>query len=68
MENSTLEEIQDLPLIPMPEELKNLPPLPIEQERVLRTLAKHVVLLIREQIQNGELNIEEERFNLEDNE
>lgn len=57
----------DLPLIPMPEELQNLPPLPENQERVLRTLAKHAVQIIKERIRNGTLQIPKEGVNLEGN-
>lgn len=49
------QEFEDLPLIPLPEELKQLPPLPKEQEEVLRLLARHAIQLIKERIQNGTL-------------
>lgn len=79
MSDITLPEIQsqdlnleetdlDLPLIPMPKELKNLPPLPENAERVLRTLAKHAVQLIKERYRNGTLQFFEEGPNLNDNE
>lgn len=49
------QEFENLPLIPLPDELKQLPPLPKEQEEVLRLLARHAIQLIRENIQNGTL-------------
>lgn len=49
------QELENLPLIPLPEELKQLPPLPKEQEEVLRLLARHAIQLIKERIQNGTL-------------
>lgn len=49
------QEFENLPLIPMPDELKQLPPLPKEQEEVLRLLARHAIQLIKEHIKNGTL-------------
>lgn len=47
------EVTSDLPLIPMPEELKNLPPLPKDQEEVMRILARHAIKLFLERRNNN---------------
>ena len=47
--------ISNLPLIPMPEELKNLPPLPKEQEESMRILARHAIEAIISKYKSGEL-------------
>lgn len=55
LEGGDLEDLSDLPLIPLPNELKQLLPLPKEQEKVLRLLARHAIQLIKENIKNGTL-------------
>lgn len=49
------QKFENLPLIPLPDELKRLPPLPKEQEEVLRLLARHAIQLIKENIKNDTL-------------
>lgn len=47
------EKFENLPLIPLPDELKQLPPLPKEQEEILRLLARHTIQVIKERLKNG---------------
>lgn len=50
-----LEDLSDLPLIPLPNELKQLPPLPKEQEEVMRVLVRHAIKRFLEQYGNDDL-------------
>jgi hypothetical protein len=44
-----------LPLIPVSKELQDLPPLPAEQEELLRILARHAINIILERFKDGTL-------------
>lgn len=55
----------NLPLIPMPKELANLPPLPKAQEEAMRILARHAIEIMLERHRKGILKIPKNGSNVE---
>ena len=64
----TKEEINltELPLIPLPQELKDLPGLPKEQEEKMRILARHAIEMILGKYKSGQLQRSPVEFKLKD--
>ena len=48
-------DLSDLPLIPMPVELKDLPPLPKEADERMRIFARHAIEMLIDRYKSGEL-------------